>query len=375
MTMIIGLPKEIKNSEFRVGLTQAAVKMLVARGHRVLVESGAGEGSYISDDEYRSVGAEIVGTATNAWDAELIVKVKEPLPSEYAYLRQDMILFTYLHLASNESLTNALIASGVTAIAYETVQTPTGQLPLLMPMSEVAGRMATQVGADILQKHQGGRGVLLGGVPGVAPADVTILGGGTVGANAARIAVGMGARVTVLDVSHDRLAYFDDIYNGRIHTIKSNEYSIEEAVYEADLVIGAVLIPGGKAPWLVTREMLSKMRKGAVIVDVAVDQGGCVETSKPTTHTDPTFEIDGIVHYCVANMPGAVPRTSTFALSNQTTDYTILLANQGIGALLENPDLQSGLNTFRGQVTHPGVAKAFGYGYIAPFQVLTEISH
>jgi alanine dehydrogenase len=365
LTVLIGLPKEIKDNEFRVGLTPGAVKMLLARGHQVLVETGAGEGSFITDEEYRAVGGQIVAHADDAWAAEMIVKVKEPVATEYPYLRNDMILFTYLHLASNESLTKALLASGATSIAYETVQTQTGQLPLLIPMSEVAGRMATQVGAGILQKHQGGRGVLMGGVPGVAPADVTILGGGTVGANAARIAVGMGAQVTVLDVSHDRLTYFDDIYNGRIQTRKSNEFNIEEAVYEADLVIGAVLIPGGRAPSLVTRTMLSKMRKGAVIVDVAVDQGGCVETSKPTTHSQPTFEIDGIVHYCVANMPGAVPRTSTFALNNQTTDYVLMLANQGIDALLGNQALQSGLNTYRGQVTHPAVAEAFGLEHIS----------
>jgi alanine dehydrogenase len=368
--MLIGLPKEIKDSEFRVGLTPGSVKMLIARDHQVLVETGAGEGSFISDDEYRAVGAQIVADAKAAWAADLIVKVKEPVASEYPYLREDMILFTYLHLASNEVLTKALLASGTTAIAYETVQDQAGRLPLLIPMSEVAGRMATQVGAANLQKHQGGRGVLMGGVPGVAPADVTVLGGGTVGANAARIAVGMGAQVTVLDVSHDRLAYFDDIYNGRIQTRKSNAHTIEEAVYQADLVIGAVLIPGGKAPWLITRDMLSKMRKGAVIVDVAIDQGGCVETSKPTTHSQPTYEIDGIVHYCVANMPGAVPRTSTFALNNQTTDYVLLLAHQGTDALLGNLALQSGLNIFRGQVTHPAVAEAFGLEHITSLQAL-----
>jgi alanine dehydrogenase len=369
-TMLIGLPKEIKDGEFRVGLTPSAVKALTARGHQVLVETGAGQGSFISDDEYHAVGAQIVADAKGAWAAELVVKVKEPIAAEYPYLRQDMLLFTYLHLASNEALTKALLTSGTTAIAYETVQNQAGQLPLLIPMSEVAGRMATQVGAANLQKHQGGRGVLMGGVPGVAPADVTILGGGTVGANAARIAVGMGAQVTVLDVSHDRLAFFDDIYNGRIQTRKSNQHTIEEAVYQADLVIGAVLIPGGKAPWLITRDMLSKMRKGAVIVDVAVDQGGCVETSRPTTHSQPTFEIDGIVHYCVANMPGAVPRTSTFALNNQTTDYVLMLADQGIDALKGNSALQSGLNTYRGQVTHSGVAKAFGLPHTVPLKAL-----
>jgi alanine dehydrogenase len=368
--MLIGLPKEIKDGEFRVGLTPGAVKALIAKDHQVLVETRAGQGSFISDEEYHAVGAQIVADATAAWAADLVVKVKEPITTEYAYLRQELMLFTYLHLASNEALTKALLDSGTTAIAYETVQNQAGQLPLLIPMSEVAGRMATQVGAANLQKHQGGRGVLMGGVPGVAPADVIILGGGTVGANAARIAVGMGAQVTVLDVSHDRLAFFDDIYNGRIQTRKSNRHTIEESVYQADLVIGAVLIPGGKAPWLITRDMLPKMRKGAVIVDVAVDQGGCIETTKPTTHSNPTYEIDGIVHYCVANMPGAVPRTSTFALNNQTTDYVMLLANQGVGALLGNLALQSGLNTHQGQVTHPRVAEAFDLEFINPSQLI-----
>jgi alanine dehydrogenase len=368
--MLIGLPKEIKDGEFRVGLTPSAVKALTAKSHQVLVETGAGQGSFISDEEYRAVGAQIVTDTEAAWSAELVVKVKEPVASEYRYFRQELMLFTYLHLASNEALTKALLASGTTAIAYETVQNQAGQLPLLMPMSEVAGRMATQVGAANLQKHQGGRGVLMGGVPGVAPADVTILGGGTVGANAARIAVGMGAQVTVLDVSHNKLAFFDDIYHGRIQTRKSNQHAIEAAVYQADLVIGAVLIPGGKAPWLISRDMLPNMRKGAVIVDVAVDQGGCIETTKPTTHSNPTYEIDGIVHYCVANMPGAVPRTSTFALNNQTTDYVLLLANQGLNALIENSVLQLGLNTYNGQVTHPGVAEAFGLAHLTPLKAL-----
>jgi alanine dehydrogenase len=368
--MLIGLPKEIKDGEFRVGLTPGAVKILIGKGHQVLVETGAGQGSFISDEEYHAVGAQIVADATAAWATDLVVKVKEPITTEYAYLRQELMLFTYLHLASNGALTKALLDSGTTAIAYETVQNQAGQLPLLIPMSEVAGRMATQVGAANLQKHQGGRGVLMGGVPGVAPADVIILGGGTVGANAARIAVGMGAQVTVLDVSHDRLAFFDDIYNGRIQTRKSNQHTIEEAVYQADLVIGAVLIPGGKAPWLITRDMLPKMRKGAVIVDVAVDQGGCIETTKPTTHSNPTYEIDGIVHYCVANMPGAVPRTSTFALNNQTTDYVLMLANEGIAALQNNMSLQLGLNTYRGQITHPGVASAFGLEHLSSGQAL-----
>ncbi len=368
--MLIGLPKEIKDNEFRVALTPGAVKALTAQGHRVLVETGAGLGSAITDGDYSISGAQIVATAEEAWSAVLVVKVKEPIASEYAYLRQDLILFTFLHLASSEVLTQALLAHKTTAIAYETVQTQTGHLPLLMPMSEVAGRMATQVGAYILQKNQGGRGVLMGGVPGVAPANVVVLGGGTVGANATRIAVGMGAQVTILDVSHDRLAYFDDLYKGQVQTRKSNPHAIEEAVFEADLVIGAVLLPGKKAPWLITRAMLADMKNGAVIVDVAVDQGGCVETSRPTTHSQSTFEVDGIVHYCVANMPGAVPRTSTFALTNQTLDYVLLLANRGLSALQEYPALQAGLNTYGGHVTHPGVASAFGIEAITPPQLL-----
>ena len=357
--MLIGLPKELKDNEFRVGLTPGLVEMLVNGGHRVLVETGAGDGSYISDDEFRTAGAELASSAEDAWAADLVVKVKEPINSEYRYLRQDLVLFTFLHLASNEALTRALLNSGTTTIAYETVQLPSGQLPLLMPMSEVAGRMASQVGAACLQKSNGGRGILMGGVPGVAPADVTILGGGTVGANAARIAVGMGAKVTILDINHDRLVYFDDLYKGAIQTRKSDGPAIEEAVYEADLIIGAVLIPGKKAPWLITRDMLPNMRKGAVIVDVAVDQGGCVATSRPTTHSQPTFDIDGIVHYCVANMPGAVPRTSTFALTNQTASYVLALANQGIKAMESNPALQLGLNTCDGKIMHKGVAEAY----------------
>ena len=368
--MLVGLPKEIKDTEYRVGMTPATVRSLTAKGHQVLVEQSAGAGSLITDSDYLAVGARIVSSAAEAWAADMVVKVKEPIASEYQYLRQNLILFTYLHLAANKALTLALLDSGVTAIAYETVQTPSGQLPLLMPMSEVAGRMATQVGAGILQKNQGGRGILIGGVPGVAPADVTILGGGTVGANAARIAVGMGARVTLLDINHERLGYFDDLYKGYIQTRKSNSHNIEEAAYNADLIIGAVLIPGGKAPWLITRNMLANMRTGSAIVDVAVDQGGCIETTKPTTHSQPTFEVDGIVHYCVANMPGAVPRTSTFALNNQTADYIQLLADRGIEVLKHNPALLTGLNTYAGQLTHTGVAKVFGIEFVDPAQKL-----
>ncbi|MCC9077077.1 alanine dehydrogenase [Litorilinea aerophila] len=368
--MIIGLPKEVKDGENRVGLTPGAVKALTRRSHRVLVEAGAGEGSFLTDEEYRAAGADIVPHAADAWAAELVVKVKEPLPSEYQYLRPGQILFTYLHLAANRELTQALLDSGITAIAYETVQTEDGKLPLLMPMSEVAGRMATQVGATYLEKHNGGRGILLGGVPGVAPASVVILGGGTVGTNAAKVALGMGAQVTVLDIHHERLQYLDDVFHGRLQTRASNEYNIEQAVFTADLVIGAVLIPGGRAPWLVTRKMLAHMRKGAVIVDVAVDQGGCIETSRPTTHSNPTFVVDDIVHYCVANMPGAVPRTSTFALVNQTMSYTLNLANQGLDAVRTSQALLHGLNTHRGHLTHKAVAETFGLPYTDPLQSL-----
>lgn len=369
--MRIGLPKEIKDNESRVGMTPGAVKALTKRGHKVLVEKSAGVESSISDEEYQAAGADIVPYAEDAWSADMVVKVKEPIASEYNYLRQDLILFTYLHLASDKPLTEALLASGTTGIAYETVQTANGQLPLLTPMSEVAGRMATQVGATYLQKSHGGRGVLMGGVPGVAPANVVILGAGIVGTNAARVAVGLGAHVTVLDISHDRLKYLDDIYRGHLQTRISDEYNIEDVICEADLVIGAVLIPGGRAPWLITRNMLPTMRKGSVIVDVAVDQGGCVETTRATTHSNPTFEIDGVVHYCVANMPGAVPRTSTFALNNQTAVYTLHLANEGLDAVRKDTALQLGLNTYQGAITHPAVAEAFVLNYSNPLSALS----
>lgn len=368
--MIIGLPKEIKDNEYRVGLTPGAVRALVRRGHKVLVESGAGLGSYITDDEYRAAGGEIVADAADVWAAQMVVKVKEPIEPEYRHLRTGLMLFTYLHLAADRRLTMTLLERQVTAIAYETVQTAGGRLPLLQPMSEVAGRMATQVGAFYLEKTQGGRGILMGGVPGVAPATVAILGGGTVGANAARVAIGMGAHVTVLDINHDRLTYLDDIYRGQLRTRTSNEPNIEEIVFGADLIIGAVLIPGGRAPYLVTRPMISKMREGAVIVDVAVDQGGCIETTKPTTHSNPTYVVDGVVHYCVANMPGAVPRTSTFALVNQTLPYVLQLANDGLDAVRNSAALQHGLNTYKGSLNHAAVAEAFGMEYIEPADAL-----
>ncbi len=368
--MLIGLPREIKDGENRVGLTPGAVRALTRRHHRVLVETGAGMGSYLTDEEYRNAGAEIVPHAADAWAAEMVVKVKEPVPSEYGYLRAGQILFTYLHLAAEPALTQALLASGITAIAYETVQTADGKLPLLMPMSEVAGRMATQVGATYLERHHGGRGVLLGGVPGVAPAAVVILGGGTVGINAAKVALGMGAQVTVLEIQHERLQYLDDVFHGRLQTRTSNEYSVEQAVFNADLIIGAVLIPGGRAPRLVTRAMLQHIRDGAVIVDVAVDQGGCVETIRPTTHSDPIYVVDGVVHYGVANMPGAVPRTSTFALVDQTMSYALRLAGDGLDAVRRSQPLLHGLNTHAGHLTHQAVAQAFNLPYTDPAQAL-----
>ncbi|WP_456409846.1 alanine dehydrogenase [Oceanithermus sp.] len=363
--MKIGVPKEIKTLENRVAMTPGGAESLVKRGHEVWVERGAGVGSGLADAEYEAAGARLV-SAEEAWGAEMVVKVKEPLPSEYKYLRSDLILFTYLHLAASEELTRAMLESGVIGIAYETVQTADGALPLLVPMSEVAGRMATQEGAKYLEKSFGGRGVLLGGVPGVAPADVVILGGGTVGINAAKIAVGMGAHVTILDVNHARLQYLDDVFAGRLTTLTSTEANIKKAVRYADVLIGAVLIPGAKAPHLVTREMLPTMKEGAVIVDVAVDQGGCVETIKPTTHADPTYVIDGVVHYGVANMPGAVPRTSTFALTNQTLPFAMKLAEKGVAALEEDPALLKGLNTYHGKLTYAAVAEAFGLPYTPP---------
>lgn len=368
--MIIGLPKEVKDNENRVGLIPGAVKSLTKRGHRVLVQTGAGIGSAIADEEYVEVGAEIVASADDAWAAEMVVKVKEPIPSEYHYLREDLILFTYLHLAADRPLTEKLLESGITAIAYETVETADRKLPLLTPMSEVAGRMATQVGAYHLAKHMGGRGILMGGVPGVQPADVAILGGGVVGTNAAKVALGMGAQVTVLDINHDRLQYLDDVFLGRLQTRTSNEYNVDEVVRNVDLVIGAVLIPGGRAPYLVTRDMLPDMRRGAVIVDVAVDQGGCIETTRPTTHSDPTYIIDDVIHYCVANMPGAVPRTSTFALNNQTLPYVLRLADQGHDFVRNSQPMLHGLNTYRGQLTYAAVAEEFGMVFVEPEKAL-----
>jgi alanine dehydrogenase len=368
--MIVGVPKEVKVKENRVAMTPGGVATLVKRGHTVLVQLGAGVGSGVTDAEYEKAGAKIVPSADDAWAAQMVVKVKEPIKSEYKYLRKELLLFTYLHLAAEKPLTDALLESGTTAIAYETVQLEDGSLPLLTPMSEVAGRLAPQVGADCLLKPNGGRGTLLGGVPGVIPGRVVIIGGGVVGTNAAKMAVGMGARVIILDVSHRRLQYLDDIFGGRVQTMASNEANIREIIQLADLVVGGVLIPGARAPHLITKDMLHTMPEGSVIVDVAVDQGGCVETIKPTTHDDPTYVIDGVVHYGVANMPGAVPRTSTFALTNQTIGYAIKLAGQGLDALKSDKSLLKGLNTRHGQLTYQAVAETFGLESVDPLETL-----
>lgn len=363
--MIIGVPKELKDNEYRVGLVPAGVKALHDQGHRVLVEQRAGSGSGISDVEYVMAGAEIVNSAPEVWAAaEMIVKVKEPIAPEYGLMREGQILFTYLHLAPNVELTQALLQNRITGIAYETIRNARGELPLLTPMSEIAGRMSIQVGAAYLERPNGGRGVLLGGVPGVLPARVVIIGGGIVGKHAAQMAVGFGAQVTIIDNNLDQLRHLDDMFHGRVLTLVSNTYNIRNAIEDADLVIGAVLIPGASAPKLITREMLSCMPKGAVIVDVAVDQGGCVETSHPTTHSNPTFVVDDVVHYCVANMPGAVPRTSTFALTNATLPYALRLASQGfLKAITSDAGLRAGVNTHQGQVTHQAVANSQGLAF------------
>jgi alanine dehydrogenase len=360
-TMIIGVPKEIKDNEYRVSMTPGGVHQLVIAGHKVWAVTGAGEGSGFSDEQYRQAGAEIVPANADAWRADLVVKVKEPLPNEYPFLRPDLILFTYLHLAANEQLTREMIARGLTGIAYETVELPNGHLPLLTPMSEVAGRMAVQIGAHYMEKMSGGRGKLLGGVPGVRPADVVIIGAGVVGTHAAQIALGMAAHVIMIDINIDRLRYLQEILNGRLTTLSANPLTIAEAVRRADLLIGAVLIKGAKAPKLVTKQMISTMAPGSVVIDVAVDQGGCVETSHPTTHSNPTFLVEGVTHYCVANMPGAVPRTSTYALSNATLPYVVKLANMGAeAAIRSDPALAKGVNIHKGQVTYSSVAEAFG---------------
>ncbi|HEY3429690.1 MAG TPA: alanine dehydrogenase [Cyclobacteriaceae bacterium] len=359
--MIIGVPKEIKNNENRVALTPAGTQELIKRGHTVYIQKNAGAGSGFSDEEYAKAGGKMIDKAEEVFSlAEMIMKVKEPIEQEYKLIKKDQLVFTYFHFASYEPLTKAMIASGAVCLAYETVERVDGSLPLLIPMSEVAGRMSIQEGAKYLEKPLKGRGILLGGVPGVKPAKVLILGGGIVGANAAKMAAGMGADVTIMDVNLTRLRYLDDVMPKNVHTMVSNEYSIREMVKDHDLIVGAVLIPGAKAPMLVTKDMLKTMRPGTVLVDVAVDQGGCIETCTPTTHENPTFIIDDVVHYCVANMPGAVPYTSTLALTNATLPYAIRLANQGWKkACQESTELRHGLNVIQGEVVYKGVADAF----------------
>jgi alanine dehydrogenase len=363
--MIIGVPKEIKNNENRVALTPAGTKELVKRGHTVYVQQSAGIGSGFSDEEYISAGGQILDSAAKVFDiAEMIIKVKEPIEQEYSLIKKDQLVFTYFHFASYEPLTHAMIKSGAVCLAYETVEKADASLPLLVPMSEVAGRMAIQEGAKYLEKPLKGRGILLGGVPGVKPAKVLILGGGVVGTNSAKIAAGMGADVLIMDVNIPRLRYLDDVMPKNVRTMVSNEYSIREEIKTSDLIVGGVLVPGAKAPKLITRDMLKLMRPGTVLVDVAVDQGGCIETCKPTTHEDPTYIIDDVVHYCVANMPGAVPYTSTLALTNATLPYAIKLANIGWKkACQESKELRLGLNVINGEVVYQAVADAFNLPY------------
>ncbi|UKV16109.1 alanine dehydrogenase [Thalassospiraceae bacterium SW-3-3] len=370
--MLIGIPKEIKNHEYRVGLTPSSVREVTAHGHDVIIETNAGAGIGCSNDDYLAAGAKIVDTAAEIFaKSEMIVKVKEPQKVEYEQLREGQLLFTYLHLAPDPEQTAGLVKSGVTAIAYETVTDKNGGLPLLAPMSEVAGRMAPQVGAAALQKANGGRGMLLGGVPGVAPAKVVVIGGGVVGTNAARIAAGMGADVIILDKNVKRLTQIDDLFGPRIKTQYATIDDTEALVYDADMIVGAVLIPGAAAPKLIHKDQLSKMKPGSVIVDVAIDQGGCFETSKATTHADPTYIVDDVVHYCVANMPGAVARTSTFALNNATLPFTLALANKGWKkACQDDPHLAAGLNVHEGRITYEAVARDLGYDYLPLDRVL-----
>ncbi len=363
--MIIGVPKEIKDNEYRVSMTPGGIHQLVEHGHIVLVEESAGEGSRFTDEDFAGAGAKIVSSAEEVWSrANMVVKVKEPLPGEYKYLRSDLVLFTYLHLAADEPLTRAMLDSGVTGLAYETVELANGTLPLLTPMSEVAGRMSIQVGAHYLERHAGGRGKLLGGIPGVRPANVIIIGGGVVGTNAAQMALGLGARVTLMDINLDRLRTLSEILHGNFETIAANPYSVRRAVRYADLLVGAVLVKGAKAPQLVTRKMVAEMKQGSVIIDVAVDQGGCVETTHPTSHSEPIYFVEGVLHYCVPNMPGAVPRTSTLGLSNATLPYIIKLADKGFqAAMAADKALALGVNIYQGQITYQAVAEAFGLSY------------
>ncbi len=363
--MKIGVPKEIKNNEYRVGLIPAGVSEYVRNGHQVFVESGAGKGSAISDEAFEAVGATILETADEVWEtAEMIIKVKEPLKPEYDRMQQGQIVYTYFHLAAVPELAKVLLEREVAAVAYETIQLQDGRLPLLEPMSEVAGRMSIQVGARCLEREQGGKGILMGGVPGVPRANVVIIGGGVVGTNAAKIAVGMGAKVTVVDIDLYRLRYLDDVFGTSIQTMHSNREAIADVVVDADLVVGAVLIPGAKAPHLVTREHIAAMPEGSVVVDVSVDQGGCIATCEPTTHENPTYVIDDVVHYCVANMPGAVARTSTYALNNTTLSYGVDIANQGLVESMQGDEaLLKGLNTYGGACVHPVVADSLGVAY------------
>ncbi len=363
--MKVGLPKEIKDNEYRVGLTPAGVRALKDAGHQVFVERDAGAGSGFANDLYETAGATIIDSADDVWaEGEMIVKVKEPIAPEYPRMREGQLLFTYLHLAPDLELTKQLLERKVTGVAYETITDRRGTLPLLTPMSEVAGRMAIQVGAHYLEKMSGGRGVLLGGVPGVPAARVVIIGGGVVGTNSAKMAVGMGAHVTIIDNNLDRLRELDDIFLSKISTLASSAYAIHGAISEADLIVGAVLVPGAAAPKLVTRSMLTDVPDGAVVVDVAVDQGGCIETTHPTTHSNPTFYVEGVLHYCVANMPGAVPRTSTFALTNATLPYALKLANRGfMDAIASDKGLKEGVNTYAGKLTYEAVAQAQGLEY------------
>jgi len=363
--MIIGVPKEIKNNENRVGLTPNKVEILVSSGHQVLVQGGAGTGSGFSDEQYLRAGAKILPSIEAVYEqSQMIIKVKEPIAAEYGLLRPGLLLFTYLHLAADRKLTEVLMEKQVTSVAYETVTDDKGGLPLLNPMSEIAGRLAVQIGATLLQKANGGRGILMGGVPGVLPAKVLVLGGGIVGFNSAQMALGLGADVTIMDINIDRMRYLSEVTQGRLKTMMSNKGNILEQIRDADLVIGAVLVPGKKAPYLITRDMLSAMKPKSVICDVAVDQGGCFETTRPTTHDNPTYEVDGILHYCVANMPGAVPLTSTYALTNATLPFAEKLAKDGVKAIAQNRHLRNGLSTHAGKLTCKAVAEAHGLSFV-----------
>ena len=371
--MLIGVPKEIKPHEYRVGLTPGSAREVIHHGHEVLVQSGAGAKLSMSDDDYKNIGAQVVASADEVFErAEMIVKVKEPQEVEWKKLRKGQILFTYLHLAAEAALAKGLKESGCIAIAYETITSPRGGLPLLAPMSEIAGRMSVHAGAHVLEIHQGGRGVLLGGVPGVLPAKVVVLGGGVAGTNAARMAMGLGAQVSILDISPDRLRELDQLFGPNLHTVFSSQESIESHVFEADLVIGAVLVPGASAPKLVTKDMLKHMKPGAVVVDIAIDQGGCFETSKPTTHDNPTYQVGHVVHYCVANMPGAVANSSTLALNNATLPYVTTLASKGYArALCDDAHFRNGLNVLGGAITHEAVAGALGDSFKDPLEALS----